>query len=92
MNASKLQVDLIEHGSLTNWSPQIGDMIFKDGGLFRWCALVDGINGDNIHIMKSGNPTLLITGDYKSEIVNAAKIRHSRLGSYFIVSRGIYYV
>lgn len=92
MNMNKMEVDLIEHGPLVRWAPQIGDMIFRDGGLFRWCGLVDGINGENVHIRKSGNPTLLMTGDYKNDIVNVSKIRHSRIGTYFVVSRGIYYV
>lgn len=90
---AELQVDLLSHKSLSAWSPSIGDMIFKDGGLFRWCALVNGINSDNVSVMKSGNPTLLIMGESKEEVINVRKIKSVKIGSYFIVDRnGIYYV
>jgi len=86
------QVDLIEYGSIKMWIPKTGDMVFKDGGLFRWCGLIDGIKDDNISIRKSGNPALLVTGEYKSGIINVRKIKYARIGSYFIVSGGTYYV
>jgi len=90
--ARDVQVDLIEHGSMNMWVPKVGDMIFKDGGLFRWCGVIDGIKDDNASVRKSGNPTLLLTGDYKAEIINVQKIKHARMGSYFVVSGGTYYV
>lgn len=87
-----VQVDLVEHGPMSMWVPKVGDMVFRDGGLFRWCGLVDGIKDDNVNIRKSGNPTLLFTGDYKNEVINIQKIKYARFGSYFIISNGIYYV
>lgn len=86
-----VDVDLIKYKSILTWTPKIGDMVFRDGGLFRWCALVIGIKDDNVHIRKSGCPALLLTGEYKEETTNTIKIKNSRLGAYFVVSDGVYF-
>lgn len=85
-------VDLIEYGMIAVWVPKLGDFIFKDGGMFRWCGLIDGIKDDNLSIKKSGNPQLLLTGDYKNGIVNRRKIASARFGSYFVVSKGVIFI
>lgn len=85
-------IDLAEYGRIQLWSPKIGDIIFKDGGLFRWCGLVDGLKDGNMSIRKSGNPQLLFTGEYKNDIININKIRSSRFGSYFVISNGVIYI
>jgi hypothetical protein len=87
-----VEIDLLQHGSLQSWSPKIGDVVFKDGLFFRWCAIVEGIKGDNISVRIAGNMHLMSMGEYKSEVINFRKIKNARLGNYFVCSDGIYYV
>lgn len=88
-----VEMDVAQYTELSRWSPKMGDMIFKDGGMFRWCALIIGINNDNAYVKKSGCPHLLFTGDSKEETISISKIKHTRAGSYWVVSNdGIYYV
>lgn len=89
----QLEIDLMGYKELTTWKPKIGDMLFKDGILSRWCAVVEGINNNNISVRISGNPRLLVTGDYKSKVLKVPKIVSSMVGAYFVVDKdGIYYV
>lgn len=89
---TNVEMDLIEYGDMKNWVPKIGDMIFKDGVLFRWCALVDGIKGESVNVRKAGNPQLLFTGQYKSTVINSRQIKSARFGAFYIVSNGAYFV
>lgn len=90
--ANDFEVDLIEFGDMKNWTPKVGDMIFKDGMFVRWCALIDGIKGELANVRKAGNPQLLLSGNYKSEVINFRQIKTARFGQYFICSRGVYFV
>lgn len=89
---NKIQIDLFNYGSLQEWSPKIGDVIFKDGFWSRWCAVIDGINGENLNTMKAGNMQLLLTDEHKIEVINIRAIRYARFGKYMVVSNGNYYV
>jgi len=88
----KLEVDLLKYGDLRRWNPKVGDTIFKDGLMFRWCCVVTGVKDDKVYVRKSGNVHLLTSGDFKEEVVDIKKIKNSMVGSYFAVSDGTYYV
>lgn len=91
----QLEVDLLKYAPIQSWKPSIGDVIHKDGLFFRSCFIVIGVNGDKVSVRKSGNIHLLISGDYKDVVFDGSFIRsikNSSVGSYFIVSNGIYYV
>ena len=85
-------VDLLAYRDVKCWNPAIGDVIFKDGILFRWCAVVNGIKESSINVRRSGNMHLLISGEYKDYIINVNQIKSARFGVYMIIRDGIYYV
>lgn len=87
-----IQIDLFNYSSLKEWSPKIGDVIFKDGFWNRWCAVVDGMNGENLNVMKAGNMHLLLTDKNETEVISVREIKFARFGKYMIVSDGNYYV
>ena len=91
---SSLEVDLLEYGNLTEWTPQVGDVIHKDGLFFnRWVGIILSVKSHQLTIRKAGNPRLLVMGDYKDEEISSQYIKNSMVGSYYVVAqRGIYYV
>lgn len=89
----QLEIDLMKHGPLANWTPQIGDFIFRDGVFSRWCGLVDGVFKETVNIRTAGNPRLIVTGDYKTKTIKIAKIKHAMAGSYYVATKdGSYFV
>lgn len=90
--ATNVEIDLVKYGNLVDWIPKLGDMIFKDGLIVRWCAVIDGMMNDDMNIRKAGNPQLLFAGEYKNEVLNSRKIKSARFGTYYICSDGTYYV
>jgi hypothetical protein len=88
-----IEVELLKYADLSEWNPKVGDVIFRDGFIFRWFAVICGINGDILLTRKSGNLRLLMQGDYEEISLNLRKIKNSMLGSFSIISNNnIYYV
>lgn len=89
---NNIEVDLLEYGDIKNWHPKVGDLIFRDGMFIRWCAIINGIKDENLNIKKAGNIQLLLSGDYKTEVINARQIKSARYGTYYVNSKGAYFV
>jgi hypothetical protein len=89
----QLEVDLMAYRQINQWTPQLGDMLFRDGIFSRWCGIIEGLNNDKVSVRISGNPRLLVTGEYKTKIMKVPKITNTMAGSYFVISKdGTYYV
>ncbi len=91
-NPTTLEIDLLAYGDLAVWSPQVGDVIHKDGIFNRWVGVVTDVKGTNLIIRKAGSPRSLCTGDFKEEKIAVPMVKSSFIGSYYVNSRGTYYV
>lgn len=88
-----IEVELLKFADLSKWEPKVGDVIFSDGFIFRWFAVIYQMNGDNLLIKKSGNLRLLVAGDYEETSTSIRKIKNSMLGSFSIINvENVYYI
>lgn len=88
MHGRDVQLNLLSYGSIQSWVPTLGDVIFKDGLFNRWCAIIDGIKGDTINVIKSGNMHLMLTGEHESDVINVRSIKSSKYGKYLVINNG----
>ncbi len=82
-------INLANYGSIVKWSPQLGDVIIYHGWLTHWFGIINGIEGNTLHIVKAGMPLLLLTMDDieipKNSIkIGINKIKRSTGGKYAI--------
>ena len=87
-----VEIDFLKYNLIKVWKPAIGDIVYRDSVFFRWWGIINGVNNDQINIRKSGNFRLLVSGDFKEEIININKIKSSWIGSYVVISNGIVYL
>ena len=75
MNSS-IQTDLAHFKYLTQWKPEIGDIIVWHGWFTHWYGVVRFIDPeeDMLHVIKSGLPMLLLTLNPAEYDNNTAKI------------------
>ena len=94
----RVEVGLAKYNTLSRWQPKLTDFIIWHGWLWgRWYGIVNGINGDNVRIIKDGLPYLLFTMNQqqhdKSTIeIHMGTIRNGRSGEYHILQDGTWYV
>jgi hypothetical protein len=79
--------DLAHFKYLTEWSPQIGDIVIWHGWFTHWYGVVSSITNSTVGIIKSGLPILLLTmdqSDYDGNTMNVSisDIRRSTGGKY----------
>lgn len=92
MRGGDIDIELMKFADFGIWTPKIGDVIFRDGMIIRWFAVVYGIDGDTLLIKKSGNLRLLVQGDYEEVKISVRKIKNTMVGSFSIISGNVYYV
>jgi len=93
MRGGDIDVELVKYADLTGWSPKVGDMLFRDGFIIRWFAVIYGVDGDTLLVKKSGNLRLLVQGDYEEIKLNVRKIKNTMVGSFSVISNSnVYYV
>ena len=86
--SSKLTVDLAHYRSISNWKPEIGDVIIWHGLFQHWFGVIIDISNTKITITKAGIPKLLVTMSNdeiskNSLLISIDKIRLSK-GAYTI--------
>jgi hypothetical protein len=93
MRGGDVEVELLKYADLSEWKPKIGDMVFHDGFIFRWFAIIYQVNNDMLSVKKSGNLRLLMQGEYEETILNFRKIKNSMVGSFSVIGHNnVYYV
>lgn len=93
---TNLNITLAEYKSIISYQPKIGDFVIWHGWFSHYYGIINGINDNQIRIVKAGMPLLLLSMDPDDInknliVVSVNKIRGSR-GSYAVNQNGIWYV
>lgn len=83
-------INLANYSSIAKWSPHLGDIVIYHGWFTHWFGIVNGIEGNTLHIIKAGMPLLLMTMDdldiQKNSIkVGLNKMKRSTGGKYSVM-------
>jgi hypothetical protein len=56
-------LNLAQYKSIAAWKPQLGDIVIWHGLMTHWFGIVNGIRDEELSIVKSGLPFLLLQLD-----------------------------
>lgn len=84
--------DLAHYRYLTDWKPQVGDVVIYHGWVFsHWYGVIAGIDPSNhtLSVINKGLPVLMLTlepGEYEknTKVIPISDIRKSTGGKYAV--------
>lgn len=96
MQNNQFHLALAEYKSIAAYKPRISDFVIWHGWLSHYYGIINGIENNQIRIIKAGIPLLLLSMeqdqmDQNAIVVSLNKIKSSR-GAYAIQQAGIWYI
>ena len=83
-------LQLAHFKKLSDWEPQLYDVVIYHGWFTHWFGIVNGIDGGVVTVIQAGLPILLLTMDEldipkNTKRIGVSSIRGSRAGRYAVL-------